>query len=200
MFNPTIIKKLYLVIILSCFAIAITGCSGANSTIDEVGKWEIVDAGLPAALISIWGSSVDDIWVVGADSGDGIGPMVLHREKGRWSRINTGRTGDLWWVFGFDEGPIFMGGENGMILRKDGDVMKLMETPGRATVYGIWGTSPNDLWAVGGNVIDGGLYGGIREINGLNCLNCLKISKLIIQCLKFGARKLMTYGLSDLVE
>ena len=156
MFNPTIIKKLYLVIILCCFAIAITGCSGANSTIDEVGKWEIVDAGLPAALISIWGSSVDDIWVVGADSGDGIGPMVLHREKGRWSRINTGRTGDLWWVFGFDEGPIFMGGENGMILRKDGDVMKLMETPGRATVYGIWGTSPNDLWAVGGNVIDGG--------------------------------------------
>ena len=156
MFNPTIIKKLYLVIILSCFAIAITGCSGANSTIDEVGKWEIVDAGLPAALISIWGSSVDDIWVVGADSGDGIGPMVLHREKGRWSRINTGRTGDLWWVFGFDEGPIFMGGENGMILRKDGDVMKLMENPGRATVYGIWGTSPNELWAGGGNVIDGG--------------------------------------------
>jgi|TARA_B100001750_G_scaffold157205_1_gene126449 hypothetical protein len=156
MFNSAIIKRLYIVIFFSCLAIAISGCSGANSTIDEVGQWEIIDAGLPAALISIWGSSVDDIWVVGADSGDGIGPMVLHREKGKWSRINTGRTGDLWWVFGFDEGPIFMGGENGMILRKDGDVMKLMETPGRATVYGIWGASPNDLWAVGGNVIDGG--------------------------------------------
>ena len=156
MFNYTIVKRLYLVIFLSCLAIAIPGCSGANSTIDEVGKWEIVDAGLPSALISIWGSGADDIWVVGADSGDGIGPMVLHRNQDRWSRINTGRTGDLWWVFGFDEGPIFMGGENGMILQQNGEVMKLMETPGRATVYGIWGTSPNDLWAGGGNVIDGG--------------------------------------------
>jgi hypothetical protein len=30
-----------------------------------------------------------------------------------------------------------------------------METPGSATVYGIWGTSPADLWAVGGNVTEG---------------------------------------------
>jgi len=155
MSNPTI-KRLYIAIILTLLVVFTAGCSENNSDIDEIGKWVIVDAGLPSALISIWGSSVDDMWVVGADSGDGIGPMVLHRDKGKWSRINTGRTGDLWWVFGFDEGPIFMGGENGMILRQEGDVMKLMETPGRATVFGIWGTSPNDLWAVGGNVIDGG--------------------------------------------
>ena len=87
MLNAAIIKKLYLAIFLSLLAITLNGCSGANSTVEEVGKWEIIDAGLPAALISIWGSSNDDIWVVGADSGDGIGPMVLHREKGRWSRI-----------------------------------------------------------------------------------------------------------------
>lgn len=149
-------KILKRILVISCLLLTLSACAGGESALDEVGQWEIVDAGLPAALIAIWGSGVDDIWVVGADSEDGIGPMVLHRDHGRWSRINTGRTGDLWWVFGFDEGPIFMGGENGMILRQDGDLMKLMETPGRATVYGIWGVSPDDLWAVGGNVIDGG--------------------------------------------
>ena len=30
-----------------------------------------------------------------------------------------------------------------------------MSTPGTATVYGIWGASSDDMWAVGGNVVKG---------------------------------------------
>jgi hypothetical protein len=131
-------------------------CSGSgDGPIDETGRWVVVDAGLPAALISIWGTDTDDIWAVGADPKDGTGPLVFRYDGAAWSRIQTGRTGDLWWVFGFRDGPVFLGGQNGMILRREGDRLDLMETPGRGTVFGIWGTAPDDLWAVGGNVSDG---------------------------------------------
>ena len=138
---------------MALLAVACGG--GGDGPVDETSRWTVVDTGLPAALISIWGTSADDIWTVGADPKDGTGPMVLHYDGTRWSRIQTGRTGDLWWVFGFQNGPVFMGGQNGMILKREGDRLDLMETPGRGTVFGIWGTAANDLWAVGGNVVDG---------------------------------------------
>ena len=146
---------LWVVAVTIAAALGAAACAGGDSTVDETGRWSIVDAGLPAALISIWGSSTDNIWAVGADPRDGTGPLVFHFDGEGWSRIETGRTGDLWWVFGFEGGPVFMGGKNGMILRWEGNRLTLMETPGRGTVFGIWGVSPDDLWAVGGNVIDG---------------------------------------------
>ena len=88
MSNPTIIKRLYIAIVLTLLVVFTAGCSENNSDIDEIGKWVIVDAGLPSALISIWGSSVNDMWVVGADSGDGIGPMVLRKQK-IWHKLNA---------------------------------------------------------------------------------------------------------------
>ena len=95
------------------------------------------------------------MWAVGADTRDGTGPLVFYFDGGDWDRIQTGRTGDLWWVFGFEGGPVFMGGQNGMILRWSDNRLELMPTPGNGTVFGIWGTAPDQLWAVGGNVVDG---------------------------------------------
>jgi hypothetical protein len=53
-------------------------------------------------------------------------------------------------VFGFEGGPIYMGGAGGVILRYETDTFTPMTTPDTGTVYGIWGASPDDLWAVGG--------------------------------------------------
>ena len=136
-------------------ALSAAACVGGPSELDETERWTIVDAGLPAALISIWGSSADDIWAVGAEPEDGAGPLVFHFDGSSWRRIDTGRIGDLWWVFGFEGGPVFMGGEGGMLLRWEGNRLSRMQPPGNGTVFGIWGVSPDDLWAVGGNVIDG---------------------------------------------
>jgi hypothetical protein len=143
------------VALIAIAVLSAAGCGNGGGPVDETGRWSVVDTGLPAALISIWGTGSDDIWAVGADPKDGTGPLVFHNDGTSWSRIQTGRTGDLWWVFGFPEGPVFLGGQNGMILRREGDRLDLMETPGRGTVFGIWGTAPDDLWAVGGNVADG---------------------------------------------
>lgn len=114
----------------------------------EPPRWELVHEDLPGALLSVWGTSATDVWAVGGDVGSG--PEVLHYDGTAWDRIDTGHTGALWWVFGFEGGPIYVGGEGGAILRYDGATFTPMTTPGTDTVFGIWGTSPDDVWAVGG--------------------------------------------------
>jgi hypothetical protein len=99
----------------------------------------------------VWGTSETDVWTVGGDARDGTGPLVLHYDGDGWERLETGQTeGDLWWVFGFEGGPIYMGGAGGVILRYEGGSFTSMETPTTDTVFGIWGASPSDMWAVGG--------------------------------------------------
>src|SRR6185369_11697214 len=59
--------------------------------------------------------------------------------------------------FGFTDGPVFFGGEHGRILRYVGGAFEPMATPPESgKVFGIWGTSPTDLWAVGGTGIGDG--------------------------------------------
>ena len=111
--------------------------------------WQVVHEDLPGALLSVWGTSADDVWAVGADAGDG--PLVLHWDGDAWTRLDTGHDGTLWWVFGFAGGPVFMGGDGGAILRYQGGAFTPMTTPGNQTVFGIWGAAPDDLWAVGGD-------------------------------------------------
>jgi hypothetical protein len=107
---------------------------------DEPATWQVVYQDLPGALLSVWGTSARDVWSVGADVGDGTA----------WERLDSGHVGTLWWVFGFEGGPIYMGGEGGAILRYEGGTFTPMSTPGTNTVFGIWGASPTDVWAVGG--------------------------------------------------
>lgn len=112
---------------------------------------------MPAALLSVWGTSAHDVWSVGGDANDGHGPYVLHYDGTGWTRLETGTRGDLWWVHGFEDGPIFMGGSRGTILEYDDDHFTKMPTPDAAgTVFGIWGISPEQLWAVGGRPDESG--------------------------------------------
>jgi hypothetical protein len=117
---------------------------------EPVDSWELVHGSLPGALLSVWGTSSTDVWAVGGDPQDGSGPTVIHFDGESWSRVPTGETGNLWWVFGFADGPIYMGGDQGMILRYESGDFTRMTTPGTGTVFGIWGASPDDVWAVGG--------------------------------------------------
>ena len=128
---------------------------------DGEGQWSAVFSDLPGALVSVWGSSATDVWTVGSD--DGSGPLVLHYNGTKWQRKHTGVTADLWWVFGLD-GAVFMGGSGGTILQYAGGIFTTMPTPVSGTVFGIWGTSASDLWAVGGNQQSG--TGFILRNNG----------------------------------
>jgi hypothetical protein len=130
------------------------GCGGGDDGGSGEGGWRVEMTGLPSALTAVWGTSAGDIWAIGGDP-EGAGNTVMHYDGTSWLPMTTGHSGDLWWVYGFEGGSVFMGGGNGLILRYAGGAFERMETPGNATVYGIWGTSEDDLWAVGGNVSAG---------------------------------------------
>lgn len=140
------VRRLILVMALTLGWVA--GCGGDDAGGD---RWQVVHEGLPGALLSVWGTSAIDVWAVGGDARDGTGPVVLHFDGTSWERLDTGRTsGTLWWVFGFDGGPVYMGGDGGVILRYRDGTFTETTTPGTDTVFGIWGASPDDVWAVGG--------------------------------------------------
>jgi len=121
-------------------------------------EWQVVHEELPGALLSIWGTSENDVWSVGGDAGDGDGPTVMHWDGSAWDTLDAQSEGDLWWVFGFDGGPVYMGGAIGRILRYDGAFEEMTTPVATPAVFGIWGCSPDDVWAVGGNI--GGGTGG----------------------------------------
>jgi hypothetical protein len=135
------------VTLAACFLLA--GCPGDD-------RWSLVLRDLPAGLVSVWGTGSRDVWAVGGDAEDGTGPWVLRFDGQGWRRLRTGTEGNLWWVHGFPAGPVFLGGAGGQVLRYDGAGFERMPTPGTSTVFGIWGSGPEDLWAVGGDGATGG--------------------------------------------
>lgn len=130
-----------------------TGCAppDEHKETPTADTWQTVFHDLPGALISVWGTTASNVWAVGADPGDGSGPLVLHLQAGQWQRLATGQTGDLWWVHGLPGGDVLMGGAGGMILRYRTGAFERMATPGNRTIFGIWAASDVDVWAVGGD-------------------------------------------------
>src|SRR5262249_40573448 len=64
--------------LIGLLLIALCGCDAADA------HWQIVLREEPGALLSIWGTSAHDVWLVGGDPGDGHGPMVLHYDGAAW--------------------------------------------------------------------------------------------------------------------
>ena len=120
-----------------------------DTSADE--HFDVVFEKLDGALMSVAGSSSSDVWAVGADTRDGQGALLLHFDGMRWTREAVGVEADLWWVRVFSKKSLFVGGAKGTIVRYDGQQFTAMTTPGTSTVWGIWGATENDLWAVGGD-------------------------------------------------
>ncbi len=129
---------------------ALVGChDNAPPPVPKTLEWQLLASELPSALLSVSGRSAADMFTVGADKGQG--PLVLHFDGTKWKELHTGQSGDLWWVQAIPGGPTLMAGAGGMVLRYDGQHFERLPTPGlgRHTVYGVWGTSGEDFYAVG---------------------------------------------------
>ncbi len=101
--------------------------------------------------MSVDGTSSKDVYACGADKGSG--PLVVHWNGNAWTKLATGFSGDLWWVHAFAGRAVF-GGAGGLVLSYDGQKFTRLEPPfalARQTVFGVWGTSPSDVYAVGGS-------------------------------------------------
>lgn len=108
----------------------------------------------PAALLSISGTSPTDIFAVGADPQDGRGPYIVHYDGSGWTRLDSGASGDLWWISVTPiDGSFYTVGAGGLILQLDpvGKTFTRHATPATPTLFGIWGAAADNLWAVGGD-------------------------------------------------
>ena len=125
------------------------GCPD-NTPTPSARHWQVVARDLPEAVLSVAGTSATNVWAVGADLG--AGPLVLHFDGARWTRVVTGTHGSLWWIRVFDDGTMYLGGEQSTVLRStDGVTFTRMQTPGLAsyTIFGVWGATARDAYAVG---------------------------------------------------
>jgi hypothetical protein len=114
-------------------------------------EWQLLGEERPSSLLAVWASGLDDVWVVGGREGLGMGPSVFHYDGSAWQKHDTGEVNvDLWQVFGFANDAVFFAGSNGTILRYRNGAFEKLPTPATDIVFGLWGTSPDDVWAVGG--------------------------------------------------
>src|SRR4051812_37201478 len=136
---------------VACAALCAIGssCGGDDDAADAADdSWSLVFENLEGALISVDGTSSKDVWAVGADTRDGKGALVLHYDGTHWQRHNVEAEADLWWVHVFSQRSVYFGGAKGTIIHYDGKSFERMDTPREDTVYGIWGASQDDVWAV----------------------------------------------------
>lgn len=99
-------------------------------------------------VLSVAGSS-EALFVVGGQPGTG---RLRVRRGGSWSGDEAlpAGTGLLNWVHAFAPDDVFAVGEGGRILHYDGSAWQVETTTVTEDLWGVWGASSDDVWAVGG--------------------------------------------------
>lgn len=155
--RPTGALVTWIAALAACGHAAPDGSIADASAGDGEITWHTPISGLAGALLGVWGRGPEEIWAVGVDAGDGTGPIVIRGSAADgWRRFDVRSVdpegGHLWWVFGPDRSATWMVGERGRVLRVVGEAVESVESGTDATLYGIWGASEAELWAVGGYV------------------------------------------------
>lgn len=136
----------------------VAGCAGDDAEPASAVAWSMPLSQLPGALISVTGTSSSDVWLVGGDPGDGKGGLLLHYDGAELKRVPSGAP-DIWWAHAFEAGPVFFSGAQGTILKWESGKLSKMDTPtNQGIVFGVWGATADDMWAVGGDAFGGNAF------------------------------------------
>lgn len=127
----------------------LAACGGTDPVAEA--SWQLVRENETASILAVWGTSASDVWTVGGRAEPTGGPTIHRYDGTTWTQRDSLQSSlDLWWVFGFEGGDVFLSGSGGTILRYRNDTFEKMTTPRNAgTIFGMWGAAPDDLWAVG---------------------------------------------------
>lgn len=156
------------------------GCACGHADTDAgVGPpvWKTVCSDLDDFVLSSWGPAPDDMFFVGGNA-LASRALLLHYDGERWLRTNGVSDQVLWWVWGTSGTDVWAVGENGEALHYNGSLWtRTCTTPSgcntvvglcnpalepcttdsdcppveRPTLYGVWGSASNEVWAVGGS-------------------------------------------------
>ncbi|HMV65663.1 MAG TPA: hypothetical protein PKA64_02340 [Myxococcota bacterium] len=137
-----------------------SGDDSDSDTLPPARQWTELARGLGGALLSVTGSTADDVWMVGAEDAAGatdqVGPLFLHWDGSAWQTIDTsGHPGDLWWVWRASADDLWISGAGGRVLRYapgTGTFTSDTVVSANYTLFGVWGASADDVWTVGSNL------------------------------------------------
>lgn len=113
--------------------------------------WQIVLRDRPAELLSVWVSRASPPVVYAVGAGDADGPTFLRGGPEGFVRIPVTASGDLWWVQEVPGAGIWAAGTDGLVVHYDpaSGAATDVSTGKHATLFGLWGSGPSDVWTVG---------------------------------------------------
>jgi hypothetical protein len=128
---------------------------GASGTVVHFNGqfWEVRNGRAGYTLYGIWGASPSDLLAVGGfPSLSAARPVALRYQGGRWRELETGiKAGaNLFKVFGTSAENVLVSGDNGILARFDGSRFRQETSPTTDRLVTVFGSGPEDLYAVGG--------------------------------------------------
>ena len=138
------------------------GCSGTA-------RWSVPKSDLDRVPLSVAATGDETIFASGGALGSGGAPLFLRGDGKTFTEVPISDPDSaaltLWWVHALSATEAFTVGEKGLILHWDGTQLQ-REGQGVTgeTLYGAWGASAADVWAVGGTPAVRGVI--LRRQNG----------------------------------
>lgn len=114
--------------------------------------WTTVVSGLDAALLSVYVAAAGDAPVIAVGAADAEGPLFLRGDASGLARVDVGGSGAFWWTDAVPGDGVWAAGEAGRVVVYDPATGALDEraVPSQSgLLYGLWGSGPLDVWAVG---------------------------------------------------
>jgi hypothetical protein len=110
-----------------------------------------------ATIHGLWGSSPDDLWLIGDNRGTKGWQVGLtmhgtrHGEDLVWTEVDSRAAIVLRGIWGSSATDIWMVGDKGTIRHFGPNATEwaVVESPTTETLQAVWGAAPNDVWAVG---------------------------------------------------
>jgi hypothetical protein len=108
-------------------------------------SWALAQLFATPDLMDIWGTSENDMFVVGADE---TGALVLRSQGAGWASLHPDLEQTLNAVWGTSSQDVFAGSDGATIIHFNGNVWSSMGgVPSSNDITGIWGTSPQRVFA-----------------------------------------------------
>ncbi|GAB4202514.1 MAG: hypothetical protein OHK0013_15880 [Sandaracinaceae bacterium] len=99
-------------------------------------------------LMNVAARAADDVWIVGGTPARGV---ALHYDGRAWEDVAVPTDVPLLnWAMPFTANDVLMVGNGGTVLRWDGVALVPMESGTEEDLWGVWGATPDNVWAVGG--------------------------------------------------
>jgi len=132
-------------------------------------SWSTVFPPVGNVITGLWGSAADDVWATWR------GTSISHWDGTKWSLMELSGSWGINAVHGFGAKDVWAVGQRGQAYHWDGQTWTQSQTgmadPDR--LLAVWGSTTNDLWAVGRMVIahwDGSAWtvkNADAELNGI---------------------------------